>query len=178
MIATNDSEVKRAVDAAPERTRLGGVETLLASGALIAFAGAPGIVAAALIVTAWYMLSSTYAFALGQVALVALLSGADLVQIAVVEASLVGVLFAPVIAYDNPVNPIPVTLGGILFGSSIAWMSGSSILGFQTTATRIGLPTAAVLLIVTFVIIAYGLHRYQLVTLELGSDVRKRGDGT
>lgn len=154
-------------DSAPnfERTRFGAVAALLTGVAFVAVAGLPGLAAAALVGVGWYA-SPTVAFALGQIALVAVMPD-NLLALAAVEVGLFGVLLAPAMTLDKPAVPVALGVGAALVGGTLAWASASA-------RSLIGLPTAAALLVVAFAFAAYVLNRYQLLTL--GSEL-ERNDG-
>lgn len=150
----------------PERTRLGGVSALAAAVALIVVADEHWVVAvvgALALLAAWYLSAPPYAFAVGNLALVAALPEADLVRVAVVEVGLLGVLLASATTPDGHDRSTTLTvvgallvLGWVLFGGALAW---------ATTRSFLDLPVAAVLLVIPTALAAYGLHRYQLVEL-------------
>lgn len=164
-------------DFATERTRLGGASALVAAAALVAVAGgrvAIAILGALVVLTAWYFLSPTYAFALGNVALVALVpevTTATLARVAVVEAGLLGVLLASATTFTGPDRPAPLAvsavllvLGWVLVGGALAWASARSLLW---------LPVAGGLLVALAAFAAYGLHRYQLVAVGAVGETRE-----
>ncbi|WP_128478743.1 hypothetical protein [Halorussus pelagicus] len=140
-----------------ERSRLGGASVLLAAGAFVLFAGAPGIAAAAALLAVWVALPATYAFALGNVALAALVGSGSLVELAVVEACLLGVLLAPAGRLAAPGRPVVVAAGGAAAGAALAW---------ATSQGALGLGTAGLAVVAATGLGGYGLHRYQLVTLD------------
>jgi hypothetical protein len=150
----------------PERTRPGGVSALAAAVALIVVADEHWLVAvvgALALLTAWYLAAPPYAFAVGNLALVAALPEADLVRVGVVEVGLLGVLLASATTPDGhdrfsslTVVGALLVLGWILIGGALAWASTRSLLDLRV---------AAVLLVVPTALAAYGLHRYELVEL-------------
>lgn len=150
----------------PERTWLGSAGLLLAAGAFVAVGGVDGLLAAGLAAGGWYLLAHTYAFALGQIALVAVFSPTDAVPFALVQVGLFGVLFAPAVTGDSgpttsgatAPTTIAVAALGVLAGAGAAWASGLS---------AVGLPVAALGVVAGLGFAAYGLHRVQLVSLGL-----------
>lgn len=154
-----------AVDSTADRSRLGGAGALLAAGALVLFAGAPGIAAAAAVLATWFALPATYAFALGNVALVALVGSSDLVRLAVVEAGLVVALLAPAGRLDGPGRPVALALGGVAAGAGLAWAASRGALGTATAGLAVVAATG---------LGGYGLHRYQLAALGHAGDGGER----
>ena len=146
-----------------ERTRLGAVGVVVAGIGLVALAGLPGVVAAVLLAVAWILLPATYAFAVGQIALVALASDGALVGFAAVEVGLLGVLLAPATRLADPVPPVALAVAWVLAGVALAWAS-----------TGAGAPLdpwlAGLALVTLTALAAYVVHRYQLVALGLVAD--------
>lgn len=166
--------------------RLGAASAVVASVGLVALAGLPGVVAAAALVAAWVLLPASYAFALGQVALVALAPGGGLLGVAVAEAGLLGVLLAPATTLPEPGPPVALAVAWALGGVALAWASAGGTGGTAGTAGA-GTVGAGVLapwqagfaLIAVTALAAYGLHRYQLVSLGLvEADDSRTDDGS
>jgi hypothetical protein len=145
-----------------DRSRLGGAGVLVAAGAFVLFAGAPGIAAAAILLTVWYAFPATYAFALGNVALAALVGSGNPVQLAIAEAGLLGVLLAPAGRLDAPGRPVVIAASGAAVGAALAWAVDQG---------TVGLTAAGVAVVAATGLGGYGLHRYQLVKLGHVGDV-------
>lgn len=153
------------VRADPERTLIGGAAVLLTAIAFIAIAGVPGVAAAIAVLAGWYLLGGTYAFALGQVGVASLLSGAAIAELTTIEVGLLGVLLASTVTLDRYGSESAVlALVWILAGGVLSWMVAQSL---------VGLSIAGVLLVVATGLAAYILHRYQLVSLGLVGDARE-----
>lgn len=173
------------------QTWLGGAGLLATVTSFVAFGDLPALLAAAVVAGGWYLLPHTFAFALGQVALVAVFSPGEAVPFLVGQAGLLGVLFAPLAADVGPGHELTGDIGpetgdgagrnalaalartglvvtfGLLAGAGAAWASQQS---------AIVLPVASLLLVGVLGLAAYGLHRYQLVALGLVSDAESGGD--
>ncbi len=159
--ASNDH---RKRDPNDDRSRLGGASILVAAGAFVLLGGAPGVAAAAALVAVWFLLPATYAFALGNVALAALVGSSNLVALAVVEAGLFGVLLAPAGYLDRPGRPVAIAAGGAAVGVALAWAASRGTLG---------LPLAGLGVIAATGLGGYGLHRSQLAALDPVGDERE-----
>lgn len=144
-----------------DRSRLGGASVLLAASAFVLFAGALGITAAAVLLVVWYALPATYAFALGNVALAALVGSGNPIQLAVVEVGLLGVLLAPAGRLKAPGRPIVIAVLGVAIGTGLAWAVSRGLLSFSVAGVAVVAMTG---------LGGYGLHRYQLVGLGLVGD--------
>lgn len=138
----------------PDRSLPGGLAALLAAGALVALGGPLGAGAGVALVTCWYLLGPVYAFAVGQVAVVALAGDWPLRYVAGAELAVLAVLVAPDLATARgrrlaagTVAGIGV-LGGGAFVAQLTWET--------TWAT-------AVVLVGVVALASYGLHRYELV---------------
>lgn len=151
-------------------TWLGGVGVLTVTAVLVVFGSLQGLLAAVVVAGGWFLLANTYAFALGQVALVSALPG-DPVAFAVAQAGLLAVLFGPLaegvgpwVADDRGRDAAEsrelaaLTAVGLLAGGVAAWVGQQS---------PVGLPVTGLLLVGGLALAAYGLHRYQLVALGL-----------
>jgi hypothetical protein len=202
------------------RSRLGGAGALVAAAALIVFPSghaAVAILGAVVVLAAWYLLAPTYAFALGHVALAAVLpegafaQGTGLVWMAAVETGLLGILLA------SPSSRAPTRFGGSestensssrddsdrdeeahdpeeaerLAGSAsraavgvgllLGWTAVGGALAWASARSSLGLSAAGGLLVTVSALAAYGLHRYQLVSLGIvgdddGKAVEEEGD--
>jgi len=189
-----------------EHPRLGGASALLAALALLVFPGESPVVAvlgAVAVPVAWYLLTPAYAFALGHVALAAILPGSgfaggtDLVWIAAVEVGLVGTLLAPMVVVRGeadgradgeadggaqggadggatgrlaigPAFSPALDLGGAVV--LLGWVAAGVALAWASARGTLDLPDAGGLLLVASALAAFGLHRYQLVSLGLAGD--------
>lgn len=159
-----------------ERSLFGGASAVLAAVAVLAVAGDAiivGVLGALAIPTAWYLAAPTYAFALGHLALVAVVPEVTtaLAPVAVVELGLLGVLLASARTLDDADRPdalaavgASLVVGWVLLGVGLAWASVQSLLW---------LPTAGVLLVGVTALAAYALRRYRLVALEEGGESRE-----
>lgn len=170
-------------DLATERTRLGGASALVAAVALVVSAGVEepvaalqGVVAAVVVLTAWYLSAPTYAFALGNVALVAVLPETAIVRMVVVEAGLLGMLLASATTLDDsdhsadgPDHPAHLAVAGVVV-LVLAWAIAGGALAWASAGDLLGLPVAGGLLIALTALVVYGLHRYQLVSLGVVSE--------
>lgn len=100
---------------------------------------------------------SVYAFALGQVLLVGFVPTLTRLQIAAAQAGLILLLVAPGLR-DAPLRTLGAfaVTGGGLFGVAA---------GVHDVTGHLWLATVA--LVATVALFGYGLHRYQLVELDL-----------
>jgi hypothetical protein len=156
------------------------------------------ILGAIVVLAAWYLSAPAYAFAFGHVALAAVLpegafaQGTHLGWMAVIEAGLLGILLASTLdhspvrfgdlrASENrddseglgdsaslAVVGVGLVLGWVVVGGALAWVS---------TRSSLGLPAASGLLVTPTALVAYGLHRYQLVSLGLVGDDEEDDEG-
>lgn len=148
----------RQLDATAEtRTKFGGSAAVVAAVGFWLSAGPAGIVAGALVVGTWALVDYVYAFALGQVLFVALAQTPVRPASAVAQVGLFGVLLAPSVR-EAPLR----TLGA--FAVSAAGLVGV-VAGLRDVSGHLW--PAMVALGVTVAFCSYGLHRYQLVTLDL-----------
>ncbi|WP_336343276.1 hypothetical protein [Halalkalicoccus ordinarius] len=123
-----------------------------------------GLVAAAGVGLAWYLLSSPYAIAFGHAALLPFVSAValrpDLLrpELLVAELGLVVLLVAPAAGSDRPLSfvlmTVPILAGLLLVGLGGYWLSAD-------------LRIAAGALVGTIVVAGYALYRYELVRLGL-----------
>lgn len=157
---------------ATERTRLGDAAALIAAVAFTAVAGLPGLVAGVAVLAGMTLLGSSYAFALGQLGVAGLLSNAGVLELAAVEFGLVGALLAAVAGGGRreggrafAVESTLVALAWLLAGGTVAWAADRSLVGPST---------GSLLLVAATGVAAYGLHRYQLVSLGKVGDARER----
>jgi hypothetical protein len=147
-----------------DRSRLGGAGLVVVAAAFVLLAGAPGVAAAAAVVVCWVVFPATYAFALGNVALAALVGESAVLEIALVEVALVGLLVAPAGRLGRPARPVAIAVVAVAAGGALAW---------ATSRGAIGLPLAALAVVAGTALGGYGLHRYQLVDLDRVGDGRE-----
>ncbi|QCC60466.1 hypothetical protein NP511_00505 [Natrinema thermotolerans] len=147
-----------AVPAATGRDRPTVAALLALALAFGAVSGPIGLLAGLGTAAVGYRLGPPYALAVGHVALVAVLpDGIEPVPFAIVEAAFLAVLLAPVLRVDRPraIAGVAVVGAGALAG--IAWL----------VADAHSTPAAAATLVAVLGVVAYGLHRYELVRLGL-----------
>jgi hypothetical protein len=138
-----------------ERSPLGGLASLVAAGTLVALAGPLGGVAGAALFACWYALGPTYAFAVGQVAIVALVNQYPLPYVIVAESAVFAVLLSPDLGSSRGRRLVggtvlaTVTLGGLAYGTLVAWGT---------------LWATALVVLVAIALVTYTVHRYELVT--------------
>lgn len=169
MASVKDSETVTATERnrmPTERSRLGGASTLVAAVALIAVAGERwpvAVIGALVILSVWYLLPPPYAFALGNVALVAVLPEIDLMRTTVVEVGLLGALLTSATTAITSDRHLPIDVSGVLL--VLGWVLVGGVLAWASIRSLLRLPVAAVLLVALTALTAYGLHRYQLVAI-------------
>jgi hypothetical protein len=139
------------------RTKFGGVAAVVAAAGIALFGGLWGVAAGVLLVGAWALGGHVYAFALGQVLIVAIWSDPTLLRVTVAQAGLFGLLVAPGLG-DVPTR----TVGAFVVAS--AGLIGV-VAGVRDVTGHFWV--AMVALGATVAICGYTLHRYQLVTLGL-----------
>ncbi|NHN61436.1 hypothetical protein [Halorussus rarus] len=132
------------------------VFALVTAGAFVAFAGVRGGVAALAVLVAWYALDETYAFAAGQVGVVAFLGDASAVALGIAEVGLFGLLFVPLAAAVGVGRTVAVAVGWTAVGGLAAWAGAERL---------VGPPVAAGALLAATALAAFALHRYQRVEL-------------
>ena len=141
---------------------LGGLGVIVATLGLALAAGTWGIVAGLAIALTWALGPSMYAFAIGQLFAVAVLSGeARLVAIAVAEGGLLAMLAAPLTKTAESTRTVATYAIATLALGGIGW-----------GVLRTGRPAwaAAVAITVVAALAAYSVHRYELVRLGLVTD--------
>ncbi|WP_435181708.1 hypothetical protein [Halorussus sp. AFM4] len=129
---------------------------LVAAAAFVWVAGVRGALASLAVLAAWYALDETYAFAAGQVGVVAFLGDASLPALAVAEVGLFGLLLVPLTAGAGRGRRVAAAVAWIALGGVAAWASAGRLLE---------LPVAAGALLAATGLAAFGLHRYQRVEL-------------
>jgi hypothetical protein len=103
--------------------------------------------------------STTAAFALGQIVLVALVPpGGTLAVLVIAEIGLLSVLCSPAVDHHDP--------GRLLVASLLAGLAVGAT-GWLTLRSSQGVWPAAGVLVVATAFLAYGIHRYERVTLGL-----------
>ncbi|WP_227379417.1 hypothetical protein [Haladaptatus halobius] len=149
--------MKRRIIRDRHRTTIGGGGAFAAALALAAFHGSPGLAAGAALLAAWYVLAPMYAFAFGHVVLGALFpDGIGAVQFAIVELGLLGVLIEPAIRFDRRRLLTGLVGGCFLLLGALVW----------ATHRWSGVTWhAALVLVGTVALFAYGIHRYDSVVL-------------
>ena len=133
--------------------------TLVATLAVGVAVGPLGILMAVGVASAYYVVSATAAFALGQVILVALVpSGGIFVILVLAEIGLLGVLCSTIVDHGDSARLLVASvLAGLAIGA-IGWLSFQTSQAVWIAASALALATA---------FSAYGIHRYERVTLGL-----------
>ncbi len=126
-----------------------------------AFALAGGIEASLLaivLVPVWFFLSSIYVVALGHVLLAAFATEPTVITVLAIELGLFIMLADAASVHSRP---------GTLFSTTVFAAAGLVLLVAMLLVLDGRLWVSAVALLVTLTVFAYGLHRYELVTLEM-----------
>lgn len=147
----------------PDRSRLGGVTALLAVGALAVLGGPIGAGAGLALLAAWYVFGPLPAFAIGQVAVVALAGDWSVASIAAAQLAVFAMLVAPDLASPHGRRLAAATAAGATLLGAVTYGAQS---GWETTWT------SAVVLGGLVALAAYGLHRYEL--LATGGLIREQ----
>lgn len=139
----------------------GAIATVAVTVLLWMVSGTLGLVGGGVLFVAWAALPSTYAFAVGQVVLVAVTRPTGVLEVgflplALLELGLAGVLVGPELRSADDRR----TAGGTLFGGGL--LSGVTLASY-TLWDRVWV--AATVLVGIGALGAYGLHRYELVVL-------------
>ncbi|SFR86965.1 hypothetical protein SAMN05216559_0289 [Halomicrobium zhouii] len=138
---------------------LTGLATLGAVAVGFLVAGVPGVLAGAALVVAWLLAPPVVVVALGQVLFAPLLpADASLATIALVEAPLAAMLLVDLTDWRAPVG----TLAGAVV--ALAAFAGLAVAGLVWFGR---LWQTAALLVPVAAVVAYGLHRYTVVTVEI-----------
>lgn len=145
-------------------TLLGGASALFAAVVVAVVGGLPGMVTAVLVPVAWYALPSTYAFAVGQIGVLAVLDTGNPAALLAAQVGLLGVLLAPAVELSDTEQLVAVTLAWVGVGGLAAWAS---------TRPTVGISLAGGTLVIATALVAYGLHRYQQVSLGLVEDAHE-----
>lgn len=120
--------------------------------------GGVGLLVGCLVVGSWYLFPAMYAFTVGQFALVAVGPGLRTpVSVGLVEAGLLGILLAPLTHTDTGRGLVVIasSFTGVLIGS------------WYLTQWLPRLWHAVGVLVSSGALLAYGLHRYEQVALNL-----------
>jgi|AntDeeMetagen285_2_1112576.scaffolds.fasta_scaffold13473_2 hypothetical protein len=146
-------------DDSPVRRALATLGTLIATIAVGVVVGPLGVLVAVAVGITQYLVSTTAAFAIGQIVLAALYpSEGAVVFLILAEVGLLGVLFSATVEHHDP--------GRLLIASLIAGVAigATGWLALQSSAT---IWIAASVIVAGTAFVTYGLHRYERVTLEL-----------
>ncbi len=131
--------------------------------------GPIGILAGIATALVGYLFGTPYAFALGHVALAAVVPiGIDPISVIIVEAAFVAVLLAPLRRTTSPVALVGVALASTLVIAGTTWL----VVNSQPTAL------AALTVLGCLAIAAYALHRLEIVRLGLVPTDRGQGRST
>lgn len=138
-----------------ERTWIGGGGVLLTTGLFALAGGFSGLVAGALLAGIWYRLPSLYAVAFGHLALAALVPETPAVApLLAAELGLFAMLVAPARRQKRSLELAAATLLGVV---ALGVLVRTGLDRFDALW-----PTAA-LLALAVALLAYGLHRYELL---------------
>ncbi|WP_458189222.1 hypothetical protein [Haladaptatus sp. NG-WS-4] len=141
------------------RALVGGSSALIVGLALTVFRGYVGLVAAAAILITWYVLKPVFAFAFSHIVLGALYPDRiGMIQIAIIEAGFLGLLLESAFQFESPRRLI--TLFGGFFVAFGLLVGGSYYLSGETWLV-------ALILTVVVAVLAYGIHRYDIVAIQL-----------
>lgn len=153
----------------------GGLGVALATLGLGLAAGVPGLAAGAGAAIAWFLLPAPSAFAAGQLLAVAALSADDPpLAVAIAELGLLSVLAGPLAETDAPRGTLAAFAVAALAAGAVGW-------GLLRTDRPLWLAALAVAVVAATA--AYGIHRYERVSLGLvtvdGEEPSggERGDG-
>lgn len=156
---TGKSTPTKRPGAPKRRTPASGVAALVAAGALVAGIGTTNasVAAGALALATWALAGPVYAFAFGQILFAALAPDPSNLEFAVAQAGLFGLLAVPA-GRDAPVRTVgafAVASAGLVgVGAGVRDATGE----LWPAALAVGGAVA---------LVAYGLHRYELVVLDL-----------
>lgn len=153
----------------------GGLGVAFAAVGLGLAAGLPGIAAGAGAAIAWFLLPAPSAFAVAQLLAVAALSADDPpLAVAIAEVGLLSVLAGPLAETDAPGGTLGAFAVAALATGAVGW-------GLLRSDRPLWLAGLAVALVAATA--AYGIHRYERVSLGLVEDDGEMaggepGDGT
>lgn len=140
------------------RSRTGAIAVLVAAVGFVVLGGALGAASALAVATVWLLFPAVYAVAIGHVLVAALtVGGATPLDLLVVELGLFAVLLSPAATLYRREMIVSVTvfaMGALVFTFGIV----------STTSDALPVPVLA--LVATWTLAAYGLYRYELVSLE------------
>lgn len=141
------------------RSRSEVIAMLLAGAGFVALGGLPGVASAVGIGTVWLLLPSVYAVAIGYGLLAAFtIDGSVSLDALITGIGLFAILLAPAVGLYRRETLVSV----IVFAMVTLFLVFG--IAFATTDT---LWSAALALAVTWVVAAYGVHRYELMILGL-----------
>ena len=147
---------------------LGALSVLLVAAGSILALGPLGALTGAAVVGCWYAYSPEATFALG--ALLLAIAGLPSIDLALAGFGLFGVLLSPLLAAEESRRALMVFLVSLASCLAVAW------LGLAWVGAAWG---GALGLAVWVACVAYGLHRYSLLsTGVLGSTDHEDGDGS
>lgn len=156
---TSNETTTQSVSEFTDVTWLGALGALVTTATLGVAVGPVGVLAGGALALCWYRFPTVYAFALGHVAMAALVpKTAPLAVFAPVEVGLFLVLVGPAALDESRSRTVATTAGCFLGLLTVAWVARSSTDALWLTASAI-LGTTALL--------AYGVHRYGLVRFGL-----------
>ena len=149
-----------ALDWPPERTQtpslIGALGLLLTVAAFGLVAGIPGALASIALVPLWLLLPGIYVVAMGHVLIAAFVGDLSVVSVLAVEVGLLFVLADAASQHARPGSLISNTV----FAAGVLVAMVALVLVFDGTIW-----IAAGVLLVALAAFAYGLHRYELVSL-------------
>lgn len=153
----------------PDSDRLlGGLGVVAATVGLVLAGGVWGVLAGFAVALAWYVLPATYAFAVGQILVVAVLSAeVPLVATVIGEAGLLAVLAGSLTTTDEPARTVAALAVATLALGAVGW-------GVLRSGRPLWIVAVAIAVVATTT--AYGLHRYERVRLGLVEDDTQRDD--
>lgn len=138
-----------------DREHIGGVAALLVVTAALGYVAGPlGVVAGLAVALVWWYLSTPYAIAAGHLALVAVTAGDFSLGFLLAEAG-----FALLVASDATNRRTGAVAIGLFSGLVLLTQ------GLYTTTDELWLTAGGLTLAVA--VLAYGLHRYELVRMGL-----------
>lgn len=138
-------------------SRLAGVGLVLAAAAWAALAGPVGLVLAGVLAGATFALTPPFAFAIGQVLVLGLST----------ELSIVGGIAAEVGLVLILLSELTTTRRYRLWAEAVALTALAVGLGYAAVVAGVGLWPTVAASIVIWSVLAYGLHRFELVQLSL-----------
>lgn len=140
---------------------IGALGLLGSTVGLASVVGVFGVFVSIVVAAVWYWMPAGYAFAAGQIVIVSILSTGDAQSIYIVEGGFLALLAGDALRTERPVSALVVLVGTFLLLTAI----GIGL--YQSTGS---IATGALVLVLAATLLAYALHRYQLVTLGLVAD--------